>query len=434
MVLLIALTGICRADKGVDLVEENAQLKQRVDKLEKEVEELKKLMMQQVQAKPAAQPVIPAAPVVAAKPVEPNAAAPKLSEADMQKIMAMLEKETTTKKPIWADLDIQLYGYIKADASYDCSRSFPGNYILWVNNERTNGDGDDFNLTANQTRFGVRINGPDDGNVKTSGLVEIDFYGGGAENKAQPMMRHAYLNIEWPKDRCSILAGQTYDVISPLWPETLNYTVMWDVGNIGYRRPQIRLTKSCAMNKDTDLKFEVAAARTIGRADQLNTTTVNSESGANEGWPTVQARTSVTFPWCGYKPTTIGVSGHYGREEFDVGTTPASGIFSSKKEFDSWSLNLDVLQPITKVLTIKGELFTGENLGTYFGGIGQGVRRPYSQQHNDFDKEIQAKGGWIAATLGPYDKWRFNVGAGIDDVDNDDINVGDRRLNRDNIR
>ena len=46
-------------------------------------------------------------------------------------------------------------------------------------------------------------------------------------------------------------------------------------------------------------------------------------------------------------------------------------------------MNLDVLQPVTSVLTIKGELFTGENLGTYFGGIGQGVRAVLPTQHNE---------------------------------------------------
>ena len=417
LVLLIILTGICWADKGVDLVQENAQLKQRVDKLEKEVEELKKLVMQQAQVKvtPVTQPAAP----VAEKPVEPNAAPPKLSEADMQKIMAMLEKEPTKKKLVWADLDIQLYGYIKADASYDSSRTTTGNYALYLNSEATNKNDDEFNLTANQTRFGIRINGPDDGVTKSSGLVEIDFYGNGAaENKPEPMMRHGYLNIEWPKDRFSILAGQTSDVISPLWPDTLNYTVMWDVGNIGYRRPQIRLTKSCAVNKEVDLKFEAAATRTIGRNDLTG-----SESGEDAGYPTLQARTSVTFPWCGYKPTTIGISGHVGREEYDINSS------GSNRKFESWSANLDVLQPVTKDLTIKGELFTGENLGNYFGGIGQGVSTVPGSP-TAFDKEIRVKGGWIAATLGPYDKWRFNLGTGIDDVDRDDIDAGERSLNR----
>ena len=71
----------------------------------------------------------------------------------------------------------------------------------------------------------MKIKGPSSDNIKTSGVVEIDFYGGGAENKGQPMMRHAYLQIDWVKEKFSIIADQTWDVISPLNPSVLNYSV-----------------------------------------------------------------------------------------------------------------------------------------------------------------------------------------------------------------
>ena len=74
-------------------------------------------------------------------------------------------------------------------------------------------------------------------------------------------------------------------------------------------------------------------------------------------------------------------------------------------------------------MVVKAELFTGENLNTYFGGIGQGVNTTTLD-------EIQAKGGWCAATLTPYKSWTFNVGIGLDEVDKNDINAGERRRNR----
>ncbi len=285
LVLLVVLTEICRADKGVDLVQENAQLKQRVDKLEKEVEELKKLMMQQTQATKVEQPAVASVPV---KPAEPNVAAPpKLSEADMQKIMAMLEKEAAKKKPVWADLDIQFYGRLKFDATYDTSRTEVGNYVKWVRSEASNDNDDEFDMTANETRFGMNITGPESDGVKTSGRAEIDFYGSAAaENKPEPMMRHAYMNLEWPAERFSILAGQTSDVISPLYPYTLNYSVAWWAGNIGYRRPQIRLTKSYAMAKDVDLKLEGAITRNIGSTGSF----VVRDAGEDSGFPGFQGR------------------------------------------------------------------------------------------------------------------------------------------------
>ena len=83
-----------------------------------------------------------------------------------------------------------------------------------------------------------------------------------------------------------------------------------------------------------------------------------SESGEDSGKPTFQGRAGFTFPSpLGYKKTTVGVSGHWGEEEFD--SAAATGAHS---DVESWSVNLDVQQPVNEWLTIKGELFSGENL------------------------------------------------------------------------
>jgi hypothetical protein len=405
LILLTIATGICLADSPVDLAKENAELKQRVDKLEKEVEELKKLVIQQSQAKPAEQPVPLTRPAVAG-PSESNAVPLKLSEEDMKKIMAMLEKETSKKKPVWAaDLDVQFYGRLKLDAAYDSSRTDVGNYIKWVRPQTSiiNEHGE-FNITANETRLGLNISGPESEAVKTSGRLEIDFYGGGAENKSNPMLRHAYLNIEWPEEKFSILAGQTSDVISPLFPYTLNYSVAWWAGNIGYRRPQIRLTKSYAIGHDVDLKLEAAATRNIGISGNF----VVRDAGEDSGIPGVQARASVKFPWLKEQPTTIGVSGHWAKEKHYTSATGADHTY------DSWSLNLDVTQPINKWLAVKGELFTGQDLSAYLGGIGNGV-------NTVLGREIASKGGWVAASLTPNPKWNFNFGITVDDPKNSNL-------------
>ncbi len=411
--LLVVTVGLCRADTTEELAKENTELRKRVDKLEKEVEELRKIVLQKADVRK--EPV-------EAKVKSQDGTASKLDEAELQKIADMVRKEKG-KKTVWSNLDIQLYGYIKLDAAYDTSRIDNGNYSKWVQSEATNRDDDQFNMTANQTRLGLKIFGPDDGNIKTSGRIEIDFFGGGAENKSQVMMRHAYMKIDWPDKRFNIIAGQTSDVISPLYPDTLNYSVGWWAGNIGYRRPQIRLTKSFMLNDDVDVKLEGALARTIGVENQL---TPKSESGEDSGLPGVQARVGAKFPFLREKKTELGISGHWAKEEYD--TTPSGG----NDKFDSWSLNFDLTQPINEWLSIKGEFFTGENLSAYLGGIGQGIRNINTATTPPiYDKEIGSKGGWVAAGLGPWDKWRFTVGASVDDADNDDLSgVTNRELNR----
>jgi hypothetical protein len=128
----------------------------------------------------------------------------------------------------------------------------------------------------------------------------------------------------------------------------------------------------------------------------------------------------MTLPLLGYKPATIGFSGHYGQEKYD--TAPSSSVpATDNKTFDSWSINWDLLQPITEWLTIKGEIFKGQNLDAYLGGIGQGVRNIGTSAAPIYDKEIRDMGGWIQASLGPWDKWRFNIGMSFDDPKNEDM-------------
>lgn len=378
LVLFVAMAGRAVAANESDIAKENAELKQRVEKLEGEVEKLQKTT-----------------------PVSSAGETP------------------ATRLPVWSSLDIQIYGYLKLDAAYDDSQINNGDFAQWVMPENTNDDDNQFNMTANETRLGVRINGPDNGQMETSGRVELDFYGGGDENKSHLMMRHAYMKLYWPAERFSILAGQTSDVISPLLPSTVNYSVGWWVGNIGYRRPQIRLTKEIGLDTDIDLKLEGALARTIGR-DNINLAGT-LDSGEDEGFPTLQGRASVTLPVFGPGDTTVGISGHWGHEEYD--TT----VYGDHEDFTTWSLNFDLTQPVCENVTIQAELFTGDNLDAYLGGIGQGVTTAAGPNQNE---EIGSSGGWIAAGLGPWDDIRYNVGVAMDDVDRSNVQPGDRTLNR----
>lgn len=376
ILILVSSAAFCKADQLSDLAKENAELRARVENVEGQLQKLG-----------------------SGQAVKPNS------------------KDSKPKLPVWAGLDIQLYGFIKLDAAYDTDRSSAGNFMRWVNsNVQNKGHDDQFNMTANQTRLGAKITGPENKSLKTSGKVEVDFYGNGvAENKPGILVRHAFMTLYWPEERFSILAGQTSDVMSPLAPSTVNYTNTWWVGNIGYRRPQIRLTKSAPIGDDSEFKFEIAAARTIGGGDN---TAWTDDGGEDAGHPGLQARASVKLPLGGCKPSTVGVSGHWAKEEYD---TNASG--TRHRKYDSWSVNADITQPVTKTLTIKGELFKGENLSAYCGGIAQGVNLTTF-------KEIASQGGWVAASFGPFKQWIFNLGASMEDTDAGDLNAGDRTLNR----
>ncbi|HUS57375.1 MAG TPA: hypothetical protein VM141_01880, partial [Planctomycetota bacterium] len=371
-----------------ELAKENASLRQ-------EMEALKKLM----------QDIL-----------KPKDAAP----ADMtliERVEALEKKTPPGKSPVLSSFKANIYGFIKLDGSYSTGRIYPGNYAMYVLSEGTRKNDDQFNLTANETRLGLDIAGPQTDGMITSGKIEFDFYGGGAENKSNPMLRQAYAKLDWPESSFSVLAGQTWDIISPLAPNSLNYLVLGCAGNAGYRRPQVQLTKKVDM-QDCLLTLQGGIARTIGRTSGFDP----GDSGEDAGFPTVEGRTALSFPLLTNQPTTIGVSGHYGEEEYDIDAGNRHVMFRS------WSANVDVVMPLVpKMLSVRGEAFTGDNLNAFVAGINQGVNTTAGSS-----REITTHGGWFAFSFtpparapegapAPESPWEFNVGAGVDNPSDTDL-------------
>ncbi len=308
-------------------------------------------------------------------------------------IAATLQAQEKKRSTIQTAFPMTFYGYIKLDAAYDAGRINVGNYARWVENDEERDNR--VHITARQTRLGIQFLGPESDLIKTTGKVEIDFYGGGAENKNMIMMRHAFMNIYWAKADLSILAGQTSDVISPLVPGTINYVVAWWAGNIGYRRPQVRITKRISIGELARLELQAAVVRSIG--------------GTSEKFPGFQGRLSLSFPFIRKKIATVGFSGHTGGEEGNRST---------------WSINSDVTLPLSKCLIVKGEYWMGENLKAYLGGIGQGF-----QNKDEILLTIWARGGWAALNIEPGSSWHFGLGGSVDDPDDPYLLEGDRSRN-----
>ena len=340
------------------------------------------------------------------------------------------------KKNVVSGLDVEFYAKIKADASWSDSRVEPGNFVKWANSEGSNGNygdkDDEFNLTANQTRFGFLIYGPETDDWNFWGQLEFDLYGSSSssssnfeqnnrENKPHLQTRHAFMVIERPADQWSILAGQTWDVVGPLNPGTLNYTVLWWAGNYGYRVPQVRFTQNIDVADDTTLQLQIAMARTIGTGFAAPA----YEPGADEGFPTAQGRAALTFPGIGPDPITVGVSGHFGEEEYDY----TSGASRKSKHLDTWSGCVDLTLPLDEKVKITGEIHIGDNLGRYNGGIGYTVIGSTPTPSDSDFREVSARGGWIAAALGPWDNMCYNVGYGMEECATNDVAAASRHRN-----
>lgn len=322
------------------------------------------------------------------------------------------ESKSEKKKAEKAALEFKFYGFLKLDAAYDDSRVNPGNFARWVENESVNENDNQFNMTARQSRLGFWAERAVQDGIKVRGRAEIDFYAGASENKPEPMMRHAYGEIIWVDEDFSIVAGQTSDIISPLNPTTVTYAPAWWAGNIGYRRPQIRLTKGIKMGDDSKLVIQGAVARTIGRDAMFDP----GDTGEDAGVPSIQGRIAYTFKMNG-RAGQFGVSGHWGREEYDL-----DAMNEVTEELDTWSMNVEAKLPLGDKFLVLGEYYTGKNMNAYLGGIGQGVNLGTLEV-------VESTGGWGAVSVGPFDKMSFNFGASMDNPEDEDLWVGARCKN-----
>ena len=307
--------------------------------------------------------------------------------------------------------ELSWYGYIKMDASWDQGLVDPGNFARWVVSPDVFQGHGHFNMTPRQTRLGFLVRS-EAGGAALTGRFESDFYGGGAENKNALQVRHAYVEAVWPSG-WSLLAGQASDVVSPLNPGTLNYTVAWWVGNIGYRRPQLRVTKRVALAGSGEVRFEAAATRTIG--DDFSAAEPG-DTGADSELPTVQGLVGFTFPVSG-RSLAVGAYAHHGVENLheQLGGQPV------KLSSTGWGGYLTV--PMGSSAALNGEAWSGWNLDDYLGGIGQGIHVAGQSASN-----VASSGGWGELSV-KHGKVSARAGAGVDDPDDADLGTGGRDRN-----
>jgi hypothetical protein len=257
-------------------------------------------------------------------------------------------------------------------------------------------------INVNHSRLGVNFSGPkNEGDPTLSGKLETDFNGNANRNNngvGNPAgggfrIRHSFGQVRFDDLGLILLFGQTTDVISPRDPAVLSEGTNNQSGNIGTRRPQIRITKELG-------PAEIAVAATDDRGSS------SPES------PAVQGRLGAKVS--GYE---IGVSGHLAKEktsDFDEGK-------SYVKVPKSWSINADALLPVLDILSISGEFFYGQNLISYSSGsIGQTSDAAAKSKDDGSKYGIKSLGGWANLGLKLPANVAFNGGVGVESISNDD--------------
>jgi hypothetical protein len=309
---------------------------------------------------------------------------------------------------------LQVYGFFRTDLIYDDSRPDNAQAPLFILAEGAgSADQANFTLHPRLSRLGINVTGPAVGGLggaRVGGRLEMDWQNGGRESRATPRFRHVYATLAWSD--ATLLLGSTWDVISPLFPSVNADTLMWNAGNLGDRRPQVRLT---VQPKSDRLQWSLtAAAGLTGAVDQQDLDNDTFRDGEAAAVPNLQGRFGLSYP-VGARRFSLGLWGHFVRTE--VGT-PIAG----EDTFDGHSLGLDLELPLGSRAVVRGEAWTGRTLSDFRGGIGQAVNRTTGE-------EIASQGGWaeLGADLTPA--YTIAVGYTIEVPEEDDLPSGARSRN-----
>lgn len=309
---------------------------------------------------------------------------------------------------------LRLYGFLRTDAIYNSDRMSDPNGPVFVTSPSSSPENthDSFTVHGRLTRLGAFFNGGELdglGGPTISGQAEVDFNGGGSDSREFLRLRLAYLTLDW--GAWSLLAGQDWDVFSPLIPAANNDTLMWYAGNTGDRRPQITARHEYSLGESDTLISEFGIAQT-GAITNIDVGD-GQISGEATGRPMIDGRVG----WHGTNelgPYQLGLSAHQAEERFDNG----SGL----ENFTSSGLYLDFRTPLfTDSLSFSGEWHTGKNLRDLRGGIVQGI--------NAAGQEIRSEGGWAEVRWGLSEHTALFAGYAFEDPRNSDLDPGDASKN-----
>ena len=315
-------------------------------------------------------------------------------------------------------LRLQIYGYVKADLSYDTQGTAPKSDFTFYVLPETAGEKDaQTRLAARESRFGLNLFGPDTESWKTTGKIEMDFYGGGNPNSYNPRIRLAYVDLAHSSG-LSIRAGQDWDTFCEVAPRINNFATLADVGLLGLRRPQARVTQEVKFSDNTKLVLKAAIAQTVG--EDLDGG--GFDDGADADYPTAQWNVALHQKLWTEKAARLSFAGHYGQETVDAVDSNKVVTATDVADYDTWSVQGSLYLPLCAKMAVQGNVWQGVNLDTYYGGIGQGVNVPLGE-------EIEAVGGFAQLLYDPTDKLSFGLGYSIDDPEDEDLSAGMRSKN-----
>lgn len=311
--------------------------------------------------------------------------------AKLQEKLQTLEEARGGKAVVGAKSSIKIYGKVKLDAIYDTHNMGKDQFITYLP-KGAREDRATFNMK--DTRLGFIIDGPEVDGWKVTGRIESDFYGKGGDDNGAFRIRLSYINLNNGQGT-NVRIGQDYIPIASQMASTLDFLSMGASGNLWDRVPQITVTQTF------DGGFGI-----LGTAWKSSATT----DGVDMRMPWVGAKAFYKGDLFGTgKPLYLALGGAYRQGSAEVG-----GVKDDVNDYlvaFEWNVPFNLFFP----MGIKGEAYYGQGLTSRDFLV---FTPPHYKDGSDVE-ELETKGGFVQLSMKPFEKVSFNLGAGMNDPDND---------------
>ena len=292
--------------------------------------------------------------------------------------------------PVTSKWNTTMYGFIEGDFIYDSTQSFAdlaGNGVVAADGYAAKNHRLQFSIR--NTRLGFRFNAPDWGEVKSSALLEMDFFGnqpgnppaanslvseGGFFNNPGFRVRHAWLRVETPI--LDFQFGQMWELFG--WqayfhPNTVDLQGI--PAQIYSRTVQARVSKTL---KSQPVNVEIAVA--ASRPPQRDAYVPDLQGGLKVNFNNWRGVTTAGGTGTSILAASVGVSGTWRRfqvQEFNA----ANGNPNASAVATGWGYSLDALIPIIPVhgndrsngLTFTGSFVNGSGINDLYTGLTGGL-------------------------------------------------------------
>jgi len=277
------------------------------------------------------------------------------------------------------------------------------------------------------TRLGFRLAAPEWGGVKSSAVLETDFFGNQPSNPGSAYseasfynnpawrIRHAYLKLETPV--LDFLFGQTWELFG--WqgyfhPNTVDLQGV--PGQIYSRTAQARISKTF---KSDAVTFDVAVA--ASRPPQRDAYVPDLQGGLRlsiNGWKGI---TTAGGTGTNIQSAAIGASGTWRRFQVQAlqPATPTAYQYYDYHVTEGWAYDFDIFLPIIPVsnnsrangLTFTGSYVNGRGINDLYTGLSGGVTAGSSRLPSTADASLVGEVAYDASgALHTIAWWSYILG------------------------